>query len=98
VCNPATGDCITLSYTLVQTYTTHCIPFNYLDLLDSLPSSVISYEDAFTYCALQCGEQFRLCANLGELRTWSSQNRSVLVSDWCPGPNTSNFDMFVDER
>lgn len=41
-----------IGYTLVQSYTSHCVPYNYLNLFTSVPAT--TYYEAYQYCAQQC--------------------------------------------
>ncbi len=49
-------------YTLVQSYTQECIPFNYLEL--ELPLPATSFDDAYAKCAALCDADARGCVQI----------------------------------
>jgi hypothetical protein len=49
-------------YTLVQSYTQECIPFNYLEL--ELPLPATSFDDAYATCAALCDGDARGCVQI----------------------------------
>jgi hypothetical protein len=73
----------------VQNYTTHCVPFNYLDLLDNL--SFGSFAEAYAYCVGKCD------STPGCVEIWVANDcTSGPTSSWCligAADTGSNFDM-----
>lgn len=49
-------------YTLVQSYTQQCIPFNYLEF--ELPLTATSFDDAYAKCAALCDGDARGCVQI----------------------------------